>query len=203
MKAAVRNRLLKSLVKVEGRPKSPGTGFLVGGEYVFTAARCLPSSAASTRGKRVPVTIRSPHAGIQVRALVEYVEPCSDFAILSNGDQSDNDFFRLADKVDSVRVACALPRLDKELDVYTCTSKKQWVRGTTTINHPFAQRLIVEFEGPIPDASVGAPIFDDRGLVIGIVSPTAGPATGPAHAVSAILLPNALPMWLVKMLETE
>lgn len=203
MKAAVRKRLLKSLVKVEGRPKDPGTGFLVGGEYVFTAARCLPSIPQSTRGTRVPVKIRSAHAGIRVQTLVEYFEPCSDFAILSDGDQSDNDFFRLADQVDSLRVACSLPRLDKELDVHTYTSKKQWVRGTTTINHPFAQRLIVEFEGAIPDGTAGAPIFDESGLVIGIVSPTEGPTTGPAHEVSAILLPNALPVWLAKMLETE
>lgn len=201
-----RRKLVAGLMTIKDDAGS-GMGFMcqVGPQLsIITAAHCLQRMPDPTRTHYDPVFVAvQPFDGPQrqATALVRFVDPYTDIAILGNANwqcnlydhslQAEESYEMLTVENEALLVDTQ-PKVSKECRVHICTCDQKWVSGIAHIAdscHPFAY---LKMTSRIPPGTSGAPVFDDNGKVLGVLSLTFD--GGYRMAVIAY----ALPVWAVK-----
>jgi hypothetical protein len=207
MRSSARAQTLQGLVRVRHAPRCYGTGFLVQGEYIVTAAHCLPRWPAHGRfpgDDWVSVPIAAREGGQRAVALIAFIDPVSDLAILADHGSGGellavDDRGKALDAFENLlRGVRSLPlRLDdfppgEAVRVHVYTSSKRWAVGKATLYHERATSLFAEFPSGLPGGTSGAPVIDDRGRVVGVAS-SSSDGDG---STQVVYLANALPGWM-------
>lgn len=207
-----RRRAEQSLVDVLPGGAGRGMGFRLLDNLIATACHCLTHVdgklvlpepfyigddpvSVGIRPHRAPTKRGARGEGVaEVRAVVTAADPCSDIAILSSSTASGVDLAdggaldRLIDSLESVRPDL-VPRRD--IPVFIFTHEDRWVVGA-------AKASIVYIENPadrIRPGTSGAPVFNEDGLVVGIVS--SSNQMGPDARMC--LLADHLPGWVLRL----
>jgi hypothetical protein len=81
--------------------------------------------------------------------------------------------------------------LQTPTDAHVVTSRGDWIAADATLWDPRGTSFTVSSD--VPHGTSGAPVFDDAGLIVGVVSTSdeVAPAT-------AVYLRNALPGWMLR-----
>lgn len=205
MDQVTKDRVVTSLVRVCRKPGQHGTGFVaVGCGYIFTAAHCLPGFVDPVLSPGDPLCVKVCDfngSDESVLSLVRFMEPCSDIAILGSASWRF-DLYNLPDGDEDAyaeflarRPPLALSVDDDEMrgpfDVHVFTVEREWLSGQAEAN-PFTPFLATSFNQMLPAGTSGAPVFDDEGRVVGLVTHTTN--TGECGVV---WLAGALPRWAI------
>jgi hypothetical protein len=202
----------RTLVDVLPGGEGSGMGFRLLDNLIATACHCLPHRDGKLvlpepfyiGDDPVEVLIRRHGAPVErasrdscvdeAMALVTAADPCSDLAILSSSTASGRDLpdggalDRLIDSLESARPDL-VPRRD--IPVFIFTHEDRWIEAT-------AKASFVYVENPadrIRPGTSGAPVFNEDGLVVGIVS--SSNQNGPDARMC--LLADHLPGWVLRL----
>lgn len=180
---------------------------------VFTAAHCLPKlpDPAPWTSDEVIVRLRSElDSSLDALYGIISVDPCCDVAVLSEFP-SDYSFIEERDKA---KLDLSLePTMNGSIPVHSLLHNSRWLTGRTEIHDPFAATLSFQLDDPIVveesdgganimlAPSSGTPVFNEEGLVLGIMSNAAVEADASVREIhtlvirrlSACIPPFALP----------
>jgi hypothetical protein len=196
----------RSIVRVMCSPKNWGCGFVAAGQYVITAAHCLP---------RIPrhlfheakSTITSWDGNDEARLTVIYCDLMSDIAVLGYEPLPGSDlpqteaFDRLVSRTGSARIDLSFP-VEMPLRFYIRTHKGVWVSGSTEVLIRLAPMFsaFIDEGKKIPAGTSGSPVFNQKGEVMGLVSH--GGEGGGTNSVAVITwLAGALQGWHIRELD--
>lgn len=137
----------------------------------------------------------------QADALVEFVDPVSDLAVLSNNgyggtvsntrdERFRQDFDKLLDGLVSQPLRAELTPFCGRFRVHVYTFLGKWLSGQADLPLCTARELSIEFDEPIPEGTSGSPLFTDAGEVVGMLSESGDTTAFAAH------LAMVMPMWL-------
>ncbi len=190
----------RSLVGVRGEPDCWAMGFLTPAGRIITAAHCLPRLPRPDRfaDDRVLVLVRDPrHPDRTARVVVESVDPCSDVAVLGvfESESEDGSFHELIQDLEPAPLALDEEGSELDLRVRVRTHLGEWLSGACASFGPAQTLLDIKLDDPsarISEGTSGAPIFDDSGRVLAIVTNTHLGRPG----LSGVRLATALPRWV-------
>ena len=205
MDQATRDRVVTSLVRVRRAPEEHGMGFVaIGGGYVFTAAHCLPRFVDPVLSPGDPLCVEVCDfngSDETVLSLVRFMEPCSDIAVLGNASwRLDLYDLPMGDEDAYAEFLARRPLLtlcvdDGEMrgpfDVHVFTVEREWLSGQAKAN-PLTPFLATRFSKMLPAGTSGAPVFDDQGHVVGLVTHTTDNGK-----CGVVWLAGALPRWAI------
>jgi hypothetical protein len=113
MNDQIRKRCLRGLLRVRHSPRNFGTAFLVEDTHIITAAHCLSSwpihgeyfPGEQTVSARIVGHRENGSAKLEASAIVTFVDPVSDLAILCGNDEKlCQDFDTLCASVDELPI---------------------------------------------------------------------------------------------------
>jgi S1-C subfamily serine protease len=210
MRKAIRDRSLKGLVDVYHTPRSPSTGFLVGGDYAVTAAHCLPclpkQLTGFLRGDVCPVKVRARSTKAKFDLDIMFADPCSDLAVLSYTGEELLPYLDFAEGLEPLPLCLDELPLQKPVPAHIFTNKGKWISGKATLCSHVSAWLSGEFTEAIPGGTSGSPVFDDKGRVLGVVSSASMILSGNKRIPIGghfVYLANALPRWLTRKIVGE
>jgi hypothetical protein len=209
-------KLIQGLVNVRNKPRCWGSGFLVGGDYIFTAAHCLPrcpdTVACFPGDDLVQVSLRGHKSGTvpksKATALIAFADPCNDLAILaewgSGGELMNFDdqgkrwraFSELTGGLHSLQLRLEDLKPEVPIRCHVFTSGQKWKSGLARIYSPVAPMVVLDFG--VPGGTSGSPVVDDAGNVFGVISSSGGSAANSDSM--AAYLPNVMPRGFWKRL---
>jgi hypothetical protein len=122
----------------------------------------------------------------------------SDLAILSmagaGGEMEGKhaaDFDKLINSLTSLPFRTAPLPLQTPTPAQVFTSRGDWIAADATLWNPRGSSFT--FSSDVPGGTSGAPVFDDAGLIVGVVS-----TSGEVASATAVYLLNALPGWMLR-----
>ncbi len=193
-----RNRIKRATVTVIGNEESDiiGQGFAVAGEYIVTAAHCLPWSCEGgmldCTGTHVEIITAD---GNRLLGKVVTVDPISDIAIIGPPDsgyfsEEAEIFDRFVKSVEGLLLSGDELPIGQEVLVHVFTHSGEWLSGHASQWSDNAPILHLESLS-IPSGTSGSAIVNDCGEVVGVASDasTSGDGTCPRPCQS-------LPVWL-------
>lgn len=205
----IRRGLLKGLVRIVD-DDGAGMGFAcqIGPFSSFiTAAHCVPL-VDPTLVEKDPGLIRLHALGskkVCAEAMVRFVDPYADIAVLGDANwhlnlydlnfQLEEAYERFDSKCNPLSMNLTIPDSTAPRPIHIYTHDRKWVTGTAFFQNPLHPCTALSTSNEIRPGTSGAPVFDDDGLVIGVVS--AGFLEG---GVRMSLLANALPNWAIRAL---
>jgi len=206
MDQTTKDRVTKSLVRVRRAPNQDGMGFVaIGSGYIFTAAHCLPRlvDPVLSSGDPLLVEVRDFNgADESVLSLVRFVEPCSDIAALGNAswrldlydlpNGNEEAYSRFITRRPPLSLCVDDGEMREPFEVHVFTVERKWLSGRAEAN-AFTPFLCAKFDEMLPAGTSGAPVFDNHGRVVGLV--THGFSTGDCGVV---WLAGALPRWAIQ-----
>ena len=205
----IRRGLLKGLVRVLD-DDGAGMGFAcqIGPFSSFiTAAHCVPLVDPTLVEKDPGLSGLHALGSTKVcaEAMVRFVDPCADVAVLSDANWQRNLYdlnFHLEEAYGQFRSKCkpltinlTIPDSTAPRPVHIYTHDRKWVTGMALFQSPLHPFTALSTSDEIHPGTSGAPVFDDDGLVIGVVS-----AGFLESGVRMALLANALPNWAIRAL---
>lgn len=206
-----RERAEKSLVTVYQTDDGTGMGVLTCNDLILTAAHCLPRmpDLDDPHFDRVRVKFRPFSGNDQGVALVVGADACLDLAILSdrtvmNGSFEGNegqDFRTCLAQLDPAELLLQDLPINTAIPIHILSHKKVWISGEAIVYSSEDRFLDVtpdEQSDLIEPGTSGAPVFDNNGRVIGIVS-SSSDLDGADRSATAAWLPMALPGWFLKL----
>jgi hypothetical protein len=171
-------------------------GFRLLPGVIATACRCLPHAQGKVRlpspddpgADRVLVRVRDARKGAVATGLVIAADPCADYALLAApGDGAPGDFAALVQGLCPTALDWT-PGWEGRAFVFT--DERSWVDGICA-----GSRFASRFPSPrLRTRTSGAPIFNARGLVVGLVGHN--DVREPDAAVCA--LADQLPGWALR-----
>lgn len=210
MDVVVQERCIDGLLTVCAREDLKGMGFhcQIGAfPCVITVAHNLPRLTDPTLVHGDPLLVRLAHfddSSIDVEALVRFVDPCSDLAILDNsswhcelmdlpdGTRLEEAYECLWCDRSDLKISTSIPQNGTSFPVHIYTVDHKWQAATAIVRDRSCPFIRLEHEDPLPPGTSGAPVFNDSGEVIGIDS-RASSETGGGSVM--VLLATALPRW--------
>jgi hypothetical protein len=175
-------------------------GFLTPANHIITAAHCLPRLPAfDCDAETVLVDVRDQrHPDRISRLIVTSVDPCSDVAVLTEHDYTPyrTSFYEMIQGLKPAPLALDEPGSDTDVRVHVRTHLGEWLSGTGKSFGPPRNFLLVildDSSARIIEGTSGAPVFDDTGRVLAIVSQNDGDKPG----FKAVRLATALPRWVL------
>jgi hypothetical protein len=132
----------RSVVRVMRSPKNLGCGFVAAGQYVITAAHCLPRRPAHIFDDRVVATTTSWDGNDAAKLVVIYYDLITDIAVLANETLSGaylpqewaQAFDRLVTRTGSARIDLSFP-VERPLRFYIRTHTRELgLPGQLTFN---------------------------------------------------------------------
>jgi Trypsin-like peptidase domain len=164
--------LTASLLRIQHDDDEWAMGVMVVDGTIITAAHVLPR-IPKPGDDQVFASIRSfSDDAVQATALVTNVDPCTDIAVLGCPDDQLADEYKPLLKgmhLASVRLA---GQSVEPLHVHIPTHDGAWLAGTTSISNDDQVFLRVELDDDarVEGGTSGAPVFDDAGRVVAVVS---------------------------------
>jgi hypothetical protein len=179
-----------------------GMGCRIPGGVIATACQCLVGPRGSALlpdpdVPNVPVTIRLRRPGTpkSAYAIVTAADPFSKLALLGSRTLSGLDIpdelnpiisnAQLIEELEPALPALAPPR---EGPVFIPTSDRRWVEGTAR----GSAVTVTDLSDRLPATTLGAPVFDEDGRVLGVVSACDGLGQRAQVCLLADHLPGAL-----------
>jgi len=198
------------LVKVFYDDDTWALGFQVFPYYFLTAAhnlRDIPQRNDETA--IVTVAISALDKKTKYLNYIITVDPASDLAIFGKyaapGDQLPRESIRklrfLCRPDRCIPLLLTPQRHQRTISVHVLTHTKRWLTGSAALT-PNSPRGEVRFKNPnerIIGGTSGAPVFNTRGAVIGLI--TNAPDTRPI--ANFTVLPYALPLWFYNDLKAK
>jgi hypothetical protein len=211
MSAMDRRVAKECLVRVMTDPGAWAMGFVTSGNYIITAAHCIPRALDDrlARDDGAVVKVRRLQERGGILALITGVERCLDVAILSSSSASGTDlegklwedYQRLMGNSEHAPLNLDEPDYGRTFDVHIYTHEGIWVSGSTAIHNPAQTGLSVRLKHAsdrIRGGTSGSPAFDKKGRVVGIVS-MSQENEADAHLVR---LATTLPGWMLRVAES-
>jgi len=180
-----------------------GQGVLVRNNLIITAAHCIDFriEGEMVLGDYFIEEIKTGERELKVTPLA--VEPVSDIAVLGSLDdqvfnKEAEDFEKFCEHTKPVPLCRSNFELFQKFRVYIYNSSEKWVTGSAMQCREDAQTLSVEAEEQIEDGASGAPIINDSGDLVGIVS-NFSVAQAQHKSQGRVPRPNlALPVWVCR-----
>lgn len=206
---------LVQIISPERDDKHYGMGFVCQYGCIITAAHCVAhwigDATTFQPGDRPAVPIKAFHdTNHGAKAVIRYYEPITDIAILSGGESEDmsemqakafDDLLqnRVKARIDHIVSATTIRRSTESqlsLPVFVHSHKGQWLRGTAEVTLPWDLKFFATFQnGKIEGGTSGAPVFNDQGIAVGLVSVSG--ECGSEQTESFPRLALTLPSWIV------
>ncbi len=189
---------------------SRATGFLISAGLIITNSHCLPRLPQPERlgTDLVFLTITPLDApSIKARAMVVYADPCSDIAILSGPDREEfpleaNQYLTMLQSLTPLRINLKPLGRFENVEVGVRTVDGSWLLGSAFIAGTAGRNISVSLrpkEARIRPGTSGSPVFNDKGLVIGVVK-----FASETHAeFTALVLPDHVPAWVPELIRDE
>jgi S1-C subfamily serine protease len=204
---AVREQVAAATVRLT---KGGGQGVLVPGDYILTAAHCIPWPGRN-HVLADDDCFESVHAQVAYRdggnfqAELVAADPVADIAVLAQADsqQFEDDavaFEKFANAVTSVPLWIGTPPEREFIPVLLLTHKGTWTTGVVTQNRspgrPPGSSLCLDTDSPVLGGTSGGPVVDLDGRLIGVVSRSTRRAEGGTYPGMIPLACLALPRWV-------
>lgn len=176
-----KSRALKSLIRVKHGPGNWGMGFRRG-SYLLTAFHCLPQ-LPNNLWDDTTVEVADFDRKAKAFAVVVACDPVSDIAVLSDATLQGTPlptsclkkFRALKEVTESASLVLTNPGISGKNRVHIFTHQKKWIAGHFTVFGKSKDPVVflnIELSGgaQVLGGTSGAPIFNDAGEVLGIVS---------------------------------
>ena len=105
------------------------------------------------------------------------------------------DYVKLMDSLTNLLIRTTRLECECSIPAHVFTSDGEWIKVDATLSAPNAHRF--DFARHVPGGTSGAPVFDDAGHVIGVVS-----SSDKIHTEAVYLL-DALPGWMLDLISAR
>jgi len=202
-----RKQALQSIVRVHRTKRATGLGVFTDQGVILTAAHCLPESDADDPYRSsTPVTVTAVKSGASATALVQCMDPCMDVAVLADTTLRGGgltgparaEYLNAVKTLTGSAISLDAIQFDKATRVYIYTHTKKWVSGKISCHSAESPHLNLSIDmryPPIGSGTSGSPVFDSRGLVIGLVCES--PDREEDRSAGVVRLSMAMPGWLL------
>jgi trypsin-like peptidase len=182
----------------KGGYKPVGQGVLVPGDLILTAAHCIDWDALGgmVLGNRYVERIEASNGATYMVSPIA-IETVCDIAALGAADGQVSAFEEFCKMTEPVPLLADDFKMETPVPVHVLTHTGTWVTGRTCRYDSHLDGSIpVEFDAPITGGTLGGPVINDNGLLVGVISSA---KVGGQSTDGSISRPHlALPVWVVK-----
>jgi hypothetical protein len=110
----------------------------------------------------------------------------------------DGDLDSFFGSIEPLRLCTETPPFGQQFNIHIFTHDKRWISGSSQITNLAQAGFDAVFpRGSIKEGTSGAPVFNDAGEVLGVVSRTVKGRRGRIECNVFPCLPMVLPRWLL------
>jgi len=198
--------VVKATIDIE----TGGRGVLIQGDYIITAAHCIPPPKHNSDMEKywmlesdyASLTIITVTARIKVTPYV--IERIKDVAILGPmddqifPDESDK-FTRFCEEVQPVSLWSEDVELFKRFPIYVYNYDKKWVKGEAQQCTEDAPQLAITTNKQVVGGASGGPVVNENGDLVGVISLSSICVGKNDKCVGMIPRPHmTLPVWIIR-----
>ena len=191
-------------------PRLNGQGVVIRGGFILTAAHVIGWTSNGDMTLSPEYFYETVEvAGVNIRATVRALEPCSDIAFLGEPDnQSERDealaFDEAISAIEGVSLHTRDLPLGTEVQVHVFSHLGEWIEAEACQWRQGARSLAITSKFQIPSGTSGGPVVTDDGELIGVVSQSSEVnAAGEMCTGTVFRADLALPVWVMKSISEK